>query len=420
MVIAKEKLSYIIYFTVVCLIFADFTNSLPLFFAPIVNKLLYVLVLSYVAVNFFKLIKLNKNTLAPLLFLLMYSVFLVVKTVYHGEEVFGGVAVAIFYFFMFFVFISYRQEWSLSKYLRPFLLSTSVILLVSLLVYLGFNIPLYVEDPSVLERYAAARNYSLSHNTAFSGAFLNQNTFGALLLITLISMIFYKSDKANSRFLFKAMYYTLFFLALLFLVKTMSRSSIFGFAVFVIIYLLSQVFRLKGIVYLFFSATLSITILYLAQDYFLKILERTQQGGTSHRVDIWADAYSQFTENMAFGVGNYMYNDWTAHNHFVQVLASDGIFVFLFMILFFLFFIFRSALIFFSNFANTQAFKQKVLFVSSFAAIIFHQMFETMLQSPFSPITLIFFLSLVGLLKGNSFPSYKNTNLTPIKNQPIN
>lgn len=98
------------------------------------------------------------------------------------------------------------------------------------------------------------------------------------------------------------------------------------------------------------------------------------------RSEIWVDAFNVFTHNFLFGVGDYKYitkiGIGSAHNVYLNKLASEGIFSFLFWF----FSILIGIYFFFSKyiFSNSK-YKIDVFLVCSFMGILIHQFLKILL-----------------------------------------
>ncbi len=392
MIVNKGKLSYIFYFLIINISVLSSLAVIPSSIQTSIVRAAYLLSIFFVLLNLDKLRKIKKKYLLPLFLMLIYSTFLIIGFFYHGGEA-NKLAMAIFSFVIFLIFLINIDNWTRRELLTPFVLTLSVPIILSTAVWFGVNIPVYTDNISSLEQYEKSLELSTVQAIAFSGVFLNQNALGIFAMLFLMVSITYQHQNAKKiSTLLRYALISLTVLAFILLIKTMSRASILAFFSYVVISspVFLAKFRLKEFVFLLLSISALATIIFINYEYIELLLKRTESSGSSGRVDVWKSAYATFLNNKLLGVGHFTYNGLTAHNFFVDKLASNGVFVFLSIFIYTLY-----VLAFGLSFGLINLLKQKssrdiFLYLGMFFAVVVNQLFETQMGSSFHMLYVLF------------------------------
>lgn len=394
MTLTNQRLSYIFYFFVISMSTLFYAPIVPMAVKAYIVRALYILVLALFVISFNSILRLSFRTYYFSFVFFGYVFFSAISYVYHGGEHLTQVFSVGCSFFIFLLFFSRFNEWSMIQCLKPFFYSASIVLLLSLLAYFGFEINLYSDDPEILSKYDVLMGSAAHKVAAFPGVFFNQNSFGMLLMLFLmVSVSYVIVSFKDFGWLSKVFSLSLIMLSLFFLIKTMSRASILGFLLFLTIGFGPFLIKPRNIVYFVFASIGVLVFVFISQEYISLLYERTINRGTSSRAEIWVAAIAAFLDSFLVGVGHFEYRGYTAHNFFLDRLASSGLFSFLFLFVFILHFCFLSLLVISKPHSKEGVFEKRV-FATMFLVIIFHQSFETHLGFPFNPLYLLFMLSL--------------------------
>lgn len=393
--ISKLRLTYIIFCIFIFFAFISFTNAIDNPFIVLITRLLYICITLILILNFKSLLTIKSRFAFSLLMLFFYSFFYIIKSIYHDTNIIGESVTGLFYFITYYLIILVVSKFPSDKVIIPFLISSFIIVALSSLVYFGIEIPVY-------------NNGELSDETVdflgidiFTGVFINQNAFALFLLIHIILSVIYIQDN-NSKYFFKYVIISSIVLSIFFLILTMSRSAILALVIMAILYQIKVVKTKKGLILLVLSTILFVLGSYFLNEYIELIRARTQQAGSSGRLEIWTDALNQFRRNYLLGVGNYTYKDFgntqlSAHNLYIQKLVSDGILAFTFLFIFLLQALWNAITTLFSKLTTQRDYYKNLLSVS-LIAILLHQNFEASLMSAFQPLTLLLFLLIANIL----------------------
>lgn len=388
MVISNRNLIYKIYFSLVCLTYITSSNIVPFYVKWVSNKvwiglLLILTLLTLVQTSF----KFQTKLAIPFSILFLFNISLACVFLFHfyiSIALTQWFSSAFLYFLLFFAVVNTSKFISIRNLLRPFLICSLVIIFLSAVTFLGYEPTFYANDDASLQRYLSIK--SSSALVGFSGIYLNQNSFGIYLYIA-ISTIFYTiliKTKDEKNLSYKSL--VLFFLiALLFLFLTVSRGAILAG---VIILLLFNLRNYKNKTSLYFSLTSIIffILIYLYfNEYITFLIDRVENDGTSSRSEIWADAIQVFRSNPWLGVGVYEYgvSGLSAHNVYINKLASQGVITATLWFLWLLYGLYWAL--------KKYVVKQNISSVvisSSFIAILIHQIFENTISDTYSPLTL--------------------------------
>lgn len=410
MIISRKSLIYRTYFILVCLTYMMSVNILPPLIKWIGNKLwIASLILLSMLVLVQAHFKLQKREAYPILILLLFSsslIYIYVFQFYYLNGLITAFASGLLYFLLFASIAFISKLFTIQSILKPFLISSIVILFLSIIVYMGYEPTYYFEDQETLDMYLDLKfGNSL---VGFSGVYLNQNTFG-MILLTAESIIFSTiliNRKSKHSFYYRFLVLC-FLVTLLFIFLTVSRATIL--AALLILFLFNiRSYKSKLSLYLTLLALiLCLFIYFYFGSYINFLMDRVSNDGTSNRTDIWADAIRVFKQNLWFGVGEYKYYtpagaELSAHNAYIHKLASQGIIV---STLWFLW-------LFYGLFCALRQYTKKntiisVVIAASYIAILIHQFFENTITNTYAPITVFLMLMYSLLININNFNSSK-------------
>lgn len=393
---------YFCYFSIVISCFILSLDIIPLGFKWITNKLVYLVSFLFIFIYFsffnkgFNLKKLL-ILLVSILYLLLYLISKLSNYSIAGvpSQFFPG---GFLYITFLFAFIIIVNNFSFKKVVLPFYASSFLLIIASILVMVGVDFTFYAnENVSSFDHTVRSKGF-----LGFSGVYLNQNTFSIMCLVSFfiffIQLFIYNPKLAERVFL-----YIFLSVSFLFVFLTLSRASIMAMGLFLSLVMLNGVRNKKIILCIIFIAS-NIVGLVLFSDLSTVLIERISNDGTSYRTVIWANAFDSIRNNFFWGVGYYYFNSPTgvelsAHNAYIQRLASEGFFVTLInasvLLLFFL-----KGLIFLVLNRLTKD-PLYILFSAFLVSLLIHQFFENIINSPFMPVTLVLFLSIAVLFNKN-------------------
>jgi hypothetical protein len=369
----------------------------PIFVDWVINKVIYLSAFFCFVYGllFFK-VRISKISL-PFFWLLFFYFFasFIISFLDRGLEsiLTEWIAQGLYWPLCIFVFLISVDVFPFKSLLRPFIFSGLFLLLLSVFRFLGFSIPLYSNEAAV-----STLNSFKSGVFFYSGVYINQNRFG-LFLLTFIPVLFmsvalYRS-KAVKIFLSFACLVSLMFIFL-----TVSRASILGLGVFYLGVIFGLRDENKAKLIFVVSVVLGGSLLFLFSDLSTLIFDRLSSGTTSGRTEIWSYALSQFYENPLSGVGDFSFDGLTAHNVYLQFLASWGGLVFL---LWFLFYALAGSVCIYYLFKRPVRDKVLVVFsCSAVLSVLVHQVFETAINTPFSQAS-VFILLLISIVFRKAF-----------------
>lgn len=402
--IFSERIIYRLYFIFICLTYTLSLNIIPPLLQWGVNKLWIFTFLFLLLLNI-KVLK--KKVEAPVVFLFFlifcYFIFLSLSAFVSFNTLNALTYSFIYgfcYFSLFLIFYNLKSFLKISDFFYPFILCSLFILIISFMVYLGFKPTFYLSDQEQLDNYNDLKFGS--GLIGFSGVYLNQNSFSIVLLISIISIYSYILSAVNVGKKYINFLYLMLIVSFLFLFLTMSRGAIFSLFLIIFLYFFKG-YKNKSTFYIFGSLIAVSAILYLFfYQYIDFFINRVQSDGTSSRSEIWVDAFNVFTHNFLFGVGDYKYitkigASLSAHNVYLNKLASEGIFSFFFWfsaILIGIYFFFRKYI-----FISSKN-KIDIFLVCSFMGILVHQIFENTIANTYTPFA-VFFIMLLIVISSN-------------------
>lgn len=410
MVIKRKKLIFSIYCILVLLAYILSVNIVSPFF-QLISKSLWIL--SLLTLSILVLIeskyKVNKCFIVPFLLLLLYSIMSSYSYLLHFNTSvlsMNLIASNLFYFLLFYTIVTMGEVFTAKEFFKPFLLGSLIVVSLSVLIYLGFEPTFYLQDQEALDTYLTLKFGDVI--VGFSGVYLNQNTFGITLIIT-IATIFATivTDSYRKKSIRGIMFFVLI-TAFAFLMLTVSRASILAVVLLISLYFIKN-YKKKSSFYMVCIIVLALVMLYFyfneQVDY---LVNRVESDGTSGRTEVWSDALRNFYENPWFGVGNYRHVlangvELSAHNVYIQKLASQGVLSTIFWYSWLVYGFYLSLKIYF----QTKD-KMNVLLSSFFISILVHQVFESTISNSFSILTL--FLMVVYALIVNAKNKQDTTN----------
>lgn len=400
----SKKIIFRLYLIFICLTYTLSLNIIPPLILWGVNKfwfftLIFLFLLSIKA--------LTKRVEFPF-FIIIFSIFCYFIFLSVSNFVnFGAIGsikysftYGLCYLLLFIIVYKLKNFLTISELCAPFVVCSVFILFLSVLVYVGFQPNFYFNDQEQLDNYT---NLKFGGELiGFSGVYLNQNSFSMMLLISIISIYSYILSAVDVGRKYVNFLYLMLIASLLFLFLTMSRAAIFSLFLIFSLYFLKG-YRNKSTFYIFGSLIVVGVVLYLFfYQYIDFFINRVQSDGTSSRSEIWADAFDVFTHNMLFGVGNYKYVtpvgiQLSAHNVYLNKLASEGIIPFFFWFLAILvgvYYFFKKYIFLYSKS------KVNIFLISSFMGILVHQFFENVISNIYDPLS-VFFIILLCIISSN-------------------
>lgn len=395
--ISKTKSIYSLYSLIIYLTYIVSSNIVPPIIQWISNKLLILtyFTLLLLIVDKTKL-KVMKRYTSSLFLLLLFCILSIMSYLYNFsgyEAVSYSFVYSFLYFILFFIVLHVSGWFTASALLKPFLICSIIIITLSTAVFLGYEPTYYFADEEQLQEYLQLKQGGAL--IGFSGVYLNQNAFGMQLLIAFSSIYLTILFKNTKKAFIKKMLYFFMFLALLLAFVTLSRATI---AALLIIIILFNIKNYKNKVSLYISCTLIVAtlIIYLSlYDYFEFFLNRVQTRGTSSRTQIWSDALLALYDNPLFGVGNYKYVSdsgvlLSAHNVYINKLASTGIVGSLFWFLWLIYIITLTL----KNYINNVTYNNAQIFLSCIiVGILIHQIVENTIHYTYSTLTIFFIVT---------------------------
>ncbi|WP_104484434.1 O-antigen ligase family protein [Acinetobacter indicus] len=398
MILKKKNFIYCLYFFMVIISFALSLNIFNAEFRWFLNKIFYLVFISL----FFLIVDVkgfNRRNLIIFSLIIMYIVSIFYTSLINFGIISGFaffISKGLLYGLITILLLEMVVEFDLKKVLFPFFVLFNIIIFLSILVYLGFEPKYYLDNDESLDYYIGIKDRdSIS---GFSGIFLNQNTLGIFCFLTIVLNYIFINIYNEKKIIFSIVF--LLITSLLFLLLTLSRGAIVSFILFFFIISL-KFYRYKSMYIFYCIIFLMFSIFYLNfNDFFEKLLFRMENDGTSLRTEIWANAFETIKNNLYFGVGdfkyvNYLGHELSAHNAYIQKIASDGLIAFLlwlFLILITLFF----------SISHIFKYDNKVIIAINvvFICILVNQFFESMILNIFNPITLFFILIVSIILNG--------------------
>lgn len=406
MIVSKNTTLYAIYFAIVATSFIYGTDILPGIAQLAINRFLYILILAFFLLSADVAKGLKKSDINIAILLACFSVSYLAKSIYYLNEISFGFFIAngLVYPAIFGLLIIATRKFPIDKLISPFLAGSSILIFASLAVSLGLKLTYYNPVEGVADAYAEARESA--GIIAFSGVYLNQNSLAALTLVA--AMIAWIAKIINhSNFLIKnnLIFYGYMSLLIVFLLLTLSRAPILAAAIFFFLFYLKFAKNKTSLLVVFFLAIAFISVDTFLQDYVNQLFWRIDNDADSGRIEIWRDAIAQFKENYLFGVGIYQFRlgqfAMTAHNIYLQMLASHGALVFFFWISFIIYYLGAAIKIYI--FSSSKLKSLQIISAACLVAILVHQLFETHIDSFSNPLTLLMFFSMaqIHLLKKN-------------------
>lgn len=404
MTISRKSIIYKIYFILICLSYMMSVNILPPLIQWVGNKLWIASLISLTALlliqNEFRI---QKRLIYPISILLLFSFILNYIYIFHFDSD-DGFAVSFssgfLYFLLFLSFTMLSKLLTIQNILKPFLVSTIVILLLSVAVYLGYKPRFYLDNQESLDMYLDLKFGSKL--VGFSGLYLNQNIFG-MTLLTAESVIF--SAIILNRNLKNSFYYKFlilcFLITLFFIFLTVSRATILATLIILLLFNIRNYKNKLSLYLTLLGLTLCLFVYLYFNTYINFLIDRVSNDGTSSRTDIWANALNVFKQNFWFGVGEYKYytssgGRLSAHNAYIHKLASQGIIASLLWFSWLLYGLYCALKQYFNKDTVIH-----VVLATSYIAILVHQFFENAISNTYVPIT-VFLMMTYSLLLNTS------------------
>lgn len=401
MTINLRKSTLYLYFSMVYLAYLVYLNIIPPLVKSAAQISFYLIaILLFCITIYIKRGKVSKVLSIPLFLLFLYGFFISLSFVANFEIVRAlsfSVARAIIYFAVFYISLNIARTHDISMLIKPFVISSIVIIFLSICVFLGYK-PNFYSSSEVLANDQLDINYS-DGVLGFSGIFLNRNTFASSLVIAITSQCT-AILTLKKQTIYKKLLYVSLFLATILLLLTASRAGILAVIIMFFLFL-SKYYRSKTSIYLVLTLLVVFSFSY---DYFKRniefLIDRFSSEGSSARVEIWADALNVFYSNPFLGAGEYFYYTvnglkLTAHSVYMEVLVSHGLlgalpwFLWLFV-----------GLVYVLRMYLHSKVRVYVFLASVYIAMLVHQLVESSLILP----TSVWFL-LFALIYGNSIKS---------------
>lgn len=399
--ISQASFLYIIYFLFILFVFLSGTQIFPSP-ASLAFKYLPYILCSFLAISlvakgdgaFYK-----KN-LVYFYLLFGFLLFSAISALYNFSlfsaltTFFGQALVLVLLIVLFF---EGQLVWGGKRLLLPFIVSGILILSLAIMMAFFLDLQYYTEGKGVVQSYRAQSLFGLLF---FSGPYRNPNQFGAFLMVFISSLILHYRTlsvhkKSNILFLLSLSF------SIFFLIFTASRASYLGTFIFLGLYIFSILKNgyIRYFTLLFFGISAFVVLFFL--------INGGLDFSVSQRDIIWRDAFSRLGESPLVGVGAYQYSDGgaeiSAHNAFVQKLASWGWFVFVFWFSFYFLFLFKSGCLIFSG--NRMSLTVKTV-SAAYIGVFAHQFFESALSIPMNSLSvyLCLLISFLARRKCERFP----------------
>ena len=406
MTITRKNLFYLMYCTMVLASFLQSIDIAPYAVKFIFNKVFYFTVVVCLAISIqSQKISISRNMQLPTKLLLAFAFFYTFANFYNNETgwLASSIGNGIFYFLTFLAIHFANREIPLEKLFAPFAIIICILIALSLAMMMGLPLQYFNTDENAVDYYIA--NKSSLSLAVLSGVYLNQNAFVVLAFMGVaVFLMQYQFSKQAQKKIIKYFYIAMVIIALLCALMTLSRAGILACTVLLFLYFLKILKNKSGFFFLLLAGMMSLAVMYFFSDYFDQLISRVENDGSSHRVEIWEDAFDVFKENYLFGAGDYKYytpnGHLTSHNIYIQLLASQGIIASLCWFGFLLSFLLPAL----KNISKTKMEIEPLAVISSivFFAILVHQSFETMIIGASAPLVLFMFLLMGGI---------KNTNI---------
>lgn len=395
LILSRYRLLYFLYFSIVVMCYLLGMDVFPgyqkLFFLYGVDLAAIVFLVIYLV--YFRKIYLNKKGVFVFGALLFYLFFLSASKIFNYEIISAIrqiASVGLFWISFFLVFFFSSTLFSRKMLLKPFYYLSIIIVLVSLFVLAGYR-PVF---------YSSENDQSLISSLSmlgFSGVYSNQNRFSVALFISVVvSFIYYIGFEDCQRKYGNLIALVFLLVSVILILMTMSRAALMACFIFLFFIALKAV---KNKRFLVLSVISSIAVFFLLVNFselFFTLMDRLSSDGMSFRDIIWADALNVFRKNIYLGSGNYSYSvsdgaTMTAHNVYIQLLASSGLFAFIAWLAFMLIGLLSSITnLLVLRFRDN---KLDIIFSSAFIAVIAHQAFEVTILS-FSNLSALFLVML--------------------------
>jgi O-antigen ligase len=294
---------------------------------------------------------------------------------------------------LFIMFLTATKVLSVKELIRPFYFSCLLITFCALIIYLGWEPTFYsAEQNEKISEISKASKFSLLF---FSGPYANKNGFAQFLVVSLTVLSLNLLVNLEAKYFEKLVCRFLIVTCLIFLLATVSRGGILAVAIIFGLYALKQLSLKKSILALAVTVPILLLIYFSIHDIIYFIFERFDSEGIGSRQRIWKDAIDTVLENPFSGVGTYTYNNngrhLSAHNSYLQMVASNGIFVFTFWFIIHLTAIYSAFKVMIKH-AKSKVDQFSLLSSSSVLAIITTQFFESQLIDPFGTTTVFFMI----------------------------
>lgn len=391
MTIKINRIIYILYSVLVYLIYLLSTGILPPDIKWMTNKFWYLTTFVLSALILYKIrAKIDKQGFIPLFALTLYvalsfiSYFLTLDI----SNAIVKILPNITYLLSFFIIVILVRLYPLARLIRPFIISSLWIIFLSLIKYFGYDIPIYGGEEVT---HGTAIDYVNAQ--AFGGIFINKNTFGGTLVVSIVS--FYIGITLIKGYsLYRFLLYLFIFIASILLITTLSRASIFTILIIGFLFTIKNISNRSGF-YIFIAAVLSMFSLYsYFYSYINKFLDRVESDGSSSRTLIWEDALNTFYSNPLTGVGDYRFithygKEFVTHNSYLGQLVNLGIFPSIFWFIWITYGLMYSYKYIFSL-KKTQ--KINALLSAYFIGVLVYNFVEDALPSSTFPMTLLFMI----------------------------
>lgn len=392
MTLKVKNIIYGLYSTLIYLVYMQIVSIIPASLSWIVNKLWYLVAPIMLCIVLYESqAKVDKVSFFPVVLLLFYVIFSFISysiVLDINEAVIYSLTTTT-YLFTFFIIIKVVKIFSLYELIKPFIVSSLAIIFLSTLIYIGVDIPIYRSDG-----LSQGVEVDYVNTLAFSGIFINQNTFGGALTVAVVSFytgILLIKDKRFSKYIL----YISIFVSLIFAILTLSRATIFTILIIFFIFTIRNITNKTGF-YILSAAFISLISFYsYFYNYIEKFLDRVETSGSSARTDIWEDALNVFYSHPFTGVGEYYFttaagSKLVAHNAYLSQLVNLGIFASLFWFLWLIYCLKYSSTYILS--LNKKP-KTNILLSAYIIGVLVYNAVESAIISPAFPMTLLLMLA---------------------------
>lgn len=403
-----NKFIYICYFMLIIISYVISFDIVPTSLNSLLSIILYLSILLPFILIFLSNVqtKIRVDVFILVFLMFCFCIFKILSLILNfdiTQAIQHFISYSLFYILTYLIAYKISYTFSLEEILKPFFLMSYIIIFISIAMLSGYQPRYYLNNEDLLQSYLMSSEQKQGLIN-FAGPYVNQNQFGIMTFIS-SSILFGKYISVlNIQDIFKSKKLTLaiFLISFFLLIVTISRGAILATLIVILTLVLKSYKSKKNLINLGLFVFFIILMTVFSNNVIDFLIERISNDGTSSRTDIWSNAISTFKDNPLFGVGYYTYSEsgasLSAHNAYIQQLASSGTIASIFWISIFLYFFIISISILIKKKMNSK--NGQLIFLSALIlAILVHQAFEATIIGAFHPLTILLFVSIFKLLK---------------------